>query len=54
MIAESTIGFSTGGTALRKRSTLLGAEAHHALDAGAVVPAAVEDHDLAAAGQVRQ
>ncbi len=33
---------------------LLGAEAHHALDAGAVVPAAVEDHDLAGSRQVRQ
>ncbi len=29
-----------------------GAEAHHALDAGAVVPAAVEDHDLAARREV--
>src|SRR6185295_19934103 len=27
---------------------LLGAEAHHVLDAGAVVPAAIEDDDLAA------
>jgi len=26
---------------------LLAAEAHHALDAGAVLPAAVEQHDLA-------
>jgi hypothetical protein len=33
---------------------LLGAEAHDALDARAVVPAAVEDHDLAGRGQVRQ
>ena len=32
----------------------LGAEAHHPLDAGAVVPAAIEDHDLAGGGQVRQ
>ena len=30
----------------------LGAEAHDPLDAGAVVPAAVEDHDLAGGGQV--
>ncbi len=29
------------------------AEAHHVLDAGAVVPAAVEQHDLAAGRQVR-
>ncbi len=32
---------------------VLGAEAHHALDAGAVVPAAVEDDDLARRRQVR-
>jgi hypothetical protein len=32
---------------------LLGAEAHHALHAGAVVPAAVEDHDFARGRQVR-
>ena len=32
---------------------LVGAEAHHALDAGAVVPTAVEEHDLAGRGQVR-
>jgi hypothetical protein len=31
---------------------LFGAEAHHSLDAGAVVPAAVEDHDLAAGWQM--
>ena len=31
----------------------VGAEAHHALDAGAVVPAAVEQHDLAAGRQMR-
>jgi hypothetical protein len=30
----------------------IAAEAHHALDAGAVVPAAVEQHDLALGGQV--
>jgi hypothetical protein len=30
----------------------VGAKAHHALDAGAVVPAAVEQHDLAVGGQV--
>ena len=33
---------------------LLGAEAHHVLDAGAVVPAAVEDDDLARGGEVLQ
>ena len=32
---------------------LVGAEAHDALDARAVVPAAVEQHDFAAGGQVR-
>ncbi len=32
---------------------LLRAEAHHGLDAGAVVPAAIEDHDLAGRGEVR-
>ena len=31
---------------------LLGAEAHHVFDAGPVVPAAVEDHDLAGRGKV--
>ena len=33
--------------------TLVRAEAHDALDAGAVVPGAVEEHDLAGARQVR-
>src|SRR6516164_5323246 len=32
---------------------LIGGEAHHALDAGAVVPGAVEQHDLAASRQMR-
>ena len=32
---------------------VFGAEAHHPLDAGAVVPAAVEQHDLAAGRQMR-
>ena len=32
---------------------LVGAEAHHPFDAGAIVPAAVEEHDLAAGRQVR-
>ena len=32
---------------------VLGAEAHHPLDARAVVPAAVEDHDLAGRRQLR-
>ena len=32
---------------------VVGAVAHHVLDAGAVVPAAVEQHDLAGGGQMR-
>ena len=32
---------------------LVGAKAHHPLDAGAVVPAAVEQDDFAAGGQMR-
>ena len=32
---------------------LRGAEAHHRLDAGPVVPAAVEQHDLAGGGEMR-
>ena len=32
---------------------LIGAEAHNALDAGAVIPAAIEQHDLASGRQVR-
>jgi hypothetical protein len=52
MIPESTIAFSTAGAMRRKPIGLLGsAKAHHALDAGAVVPAAIEDHDLARAGR---
>ena len=48
MTPESTMAFSTSGTPLQELlRLLLGAEAHHALDAGAVVPAAIEDHDLA-------
>ena len=55
MTPDSTIALSTSGTTLQELlDLLLGAEAHHALDAGAVVPAAVEDHDLAGGGQVRQ
>ena len=48
MIPESTIACSTRGDRLEEPVGLLvGAEAHDPLDAGAVVPAAVEDHDLA-------
>ena len=43
-----TTSFSNGGTDLQEAFVLLlGAEPHHVLDAGAVVPAAIEDHDLA-------
>ena len=41
------------GADFEKALVLLGrAEAHDVFDAGAVVPAAVEDHDLAAGGKV--
>ena len=53
-IPESTIARSTSGAMLQEPLGLLGgAEPHDGLDAGAVVPAAVEDHDLAGGGQVR-
>ena len=55
MIPESSMAFSTPGTAARKDSQLLvGAETHHALDARPVVIAAVEDHDLRRGGEMRQ
>ena len=55
MMPESTIAFSTPGVCSRNALGLLrGAEAHHPLDAGAVVPAAVEDHDLAGGREVRR
>ena len=48
MIPSSTTAFSTSGIDLQEALGLRGgAVAHHELDAGAVVPAAVEDHDLA-------
>ena len=44
----STMYFSICGQSSRKRSYCVSAaEAHHIFDAGAVVPAAIEDHDLA-------
>ena len=51
---ERTSMRSNSGTE-RKNSSyfVFGAKAHHALDAGAVVPAAVEQHDLAGRRQVR-
>ena len=53
MIPDSTTTFSNTGTISRKRlASLLGAEPHHPLDAGSVVPAAVEDHDLPGRGQM--
>jgi hypothetical protein len=45
MIPDSTIARSTIGTALLR--LLRRAETHHPLDPGAVVPAAIEDHDFA-------
>jgi hypothetical protein len=54
MMPERTSIRSNSGHERRNSSyLLLGAEAHHPLDAGAVVPGAVEQHDLAAGGQVR-
>ena len=54
LMPERTSIRSNSGTERKNSSySLVGAEAHHALDAGAVVPAAVEQHDLAAGGQVR-
>jgi hypothetical protein len=48
MMPDSTIARSTRGTPPRNLLRLLGsAEAHHPFDPGAVVPAAVEDDDLA-------
>ena len=50
---DSVISASRCGISCRKRCRrLLGAVAHDPLDAGAVVPAAVEDHDLAGGGQL--
>ena len=49
----SMMNFSTIGQSSRKRLCCFGrAEAHDVFDAGAVVPAAVEDHDLAAGRKV--
>ena len=54
MMPESTIAFSTPGTMLEEPlRLLLGAEAHDPLDAGPVVPTAVEDDDLAGSREVR-
>ena len=54
MIPERTSMRSNSGTERKNSFDLVfGAEAHHALDAGAVVPAAVEQHDLAAGRQMR-
>ena len=45
--------FSTIGAQLEESLVLLlGAKAHHVFDAGAVVPAAIEDHDLARGGKM--
>ena len=54
MMPESTIAFSTAGTSSRNLLGLfLRAEAHDPLDAGPVVPAAVEDDDLARGREMR-
>ena len=46
--------FSTAGQSSQEPFVLLlGAEPHHVLDAGAVVPAAIEDDDLARGREVR-
>ena len=45
--------FELGHRAEELLVLVVGAEAHHALDAGAVVPAAVEQHDLAGRRQMR-
>ena len=45
--------FELGHRAEELLVLLVGAEAHHVLDAGAVVPAAIEQHDLAGRRQVR-
>ena len=53
MMPPSTMYFSICGHCSRNRSILLlGAEAHHVLDAGAVVPTAIEDHDFAGGREV--
>ena len=51
---ESTMAFSTPGNSCRNRVTWsCGTEAHDPFDTAAVVPAAVEDHDLAGGREVR-
>ena len=53
MIPPSIICFSNSGRQLEEPLVLfVGAESHHALDAGPVVPAPVEDDDLAGGGKV--
>src|SRR6185369_12427790 len=45
--------FDLGAEIQEPFALALAAEAHHVLDAGAVVPAAIEDDDLAGRGEVR-
>ena len=53
MMPASMMYFSITGQSSRNRLYCsVGAEPHHVLDAGAVVPAPVEDHDLAAGREV--
>ncbi len=50
---SSTMTCSNSGQSVRKSAVLrFGAEAHHIFDPGAIVPAAVEDHDLARGRQM--
>ena len=50
---ESMMACSTIGNQLKEPGRLLlGAKPHDRLDPGAVVPASIEDHDLASGGQV--
>jgi len=46
--AADEVAFELGRLPHELEVIVVGAEAHHALDAGAVVPGAVEQHDLTA------
>ena len=49
---QSTIYFSISGQSKKKRLSCSVNVSHNAFDAGAVVPAAVEDHDFAGRGEM--
>jgi hypothetical protein len=53
MMPERTSMRSNSGTERKNSSSSSGAEAHDALDAGAIVPGAVEQHHFAGGRQVR-